>query len=628
MCGRHGGPSLARNPQEFAEMLWFAEIAGGVDPQTPQVINDSKTPSGRVHVGALRGVILHDAVFRALKNRSVPARYLFGVDDYDPLDELPAGQAEFFMPYLGAPLCNVPAPAGSLATDMSEHFIGEFFDVFRELGVEAEHYRMRDQYRSGKMNESIHQILSHADVVRRVYKEVSGSEKSEHWHPFQAICERCGRVGTTEVVAYDGKEVEYHCRPRMMKHGKDAYVKGCELHSKVSPFDGKGKLPWKLEWVAKWRIFGVTIEGAGKDHTTKGGSRDVSAACLDAIFGEKPPLNIPYEFFLAEGKKMSSSKGVGTSARDMADFLAPEVLRYLILRTQPKSPVDFPLVPDPKTPGRLFLSEDFIVKLFNDFDRLHKRVYTDPKVNEEEKELYRLCEVTNPADAFDANFQLVLTFVQMPHVNLLSEMESRKGGSLTDHEKAHLEARAKSARYWLDHFARDEEKFHLQDTLPARAAELGQAQKAFLHQLAAALPAVTKWDDETLQATTFDVARLTPIALPQAFKAIYRTLFDREQGPRAGAIMAILDKDFLIKRFTELPYEQEAFWKETAISAKDHLAQLEKEKTKIASIKVSRKAGTIIDFEVTHLDAKVHIHRVEDAQIDDHAARVTAPKQA
>jgi lysyl-tRNA synthetase class 1 len=611
-------------------MLWFAEIAGSVDPQTPQVINDSKTPSGRVHVGALRGVILHDAVFRALKNRGVPARYLFGVDDYDPLDELPAGQAEFFTPYLGAPLCNVPAPAGSPATDMSEHFIGEFFDVFRELGVEAEHYRMRDQYRSGKMNESIHQILSHADVVRRVYKDVSGSEKSEHWHPFQAICERCGRVGTTEVVAYDGKEVEYHCRPRMMKHGKDAYVKGCELHSKVSPFDGKGKLPWKLEWVAKWRIFGVTIEGAGKDHTTKGGSRDVSAACLDAIFGEKPPLNIPYEFFLAEGKKMSSSKGVGTSARDMADFLAPEVLRYLILRTQPKSPVDFPLVPDKADPKRLFLSEDFIIKLFNDFDRLHKKVYTDPKVNEEEKELYRLCEVTSPEDSYDANFQLVLTFVQMPHVNLLAEIEQRKGSPLSDHEKGHLEARARSARYWLDHFARDEEKFRLQDTLPARAAELGQAQRAFLHQLAAELATVTPWTDDALQAKIFDVTRRTPIAQSAAFKAIYRTVFDREQGPRAGAIMAILDKDFLIKRFTELPYEEEAFWKETAISTKDHLAQLEKEKSKIASIQVSRRAGAIIDFEVTHTDEKIYIHRVEDAQIDAHAATVTAthPKQA
>src|SRR3954454_20037441 len=103
-------------------MLWFADIAAGIEPGRPHVINDSKTPSGRVHVGALRGVILHDAVFRALKHRGVPVRYLFGVDDYDPLDELPAGQAESFLPYLGAPLCNVPAPAGSSATDMSEHF--------------------------------------------------------------------------------------------------------------------------------------------------------------------------------------------------------------------------------------------------------------------------------------------------------------------------------------------------------------------------------------------------------------------------------------------------------------------------------------------------------------------------
>src|SRR5215203_6651243 len=116
-------------------MLWFAEIAGAVDPQTPHVVNDSKTPSGRVHVGALRGVILHDAVYRALLWRGIPVTYRFGVDDYDPLDELPAGQKELFEPYLGAPLCNVPAPPGSKSPDLAEHFISEFWDIFKELGV-------------------------------------------------------------------------------------------------------------------------------------------------------------------------------------------------------------------------------------------------------------------------------------------------------------------------------------------------------------------------------------------------------------------------------------------------------------------------------------------------------------
>ncbi len=376
-------------------MLWFADLAASIDRSRPQVINDSKTPSGRVHVGALKGVLLHDAIFRALQTRGVAVRYLYGVDDYDPLDEIPKGQDAHFEKYLGQPLCNVPPPPGSTATDMAEHFIAEFYGVFAELGVTVEQYRMRDQYRSGKMNESIDRILAGTARIKQIYEEVSGparqGTRGEQWHPFQVLCEACGRVGTTEVVAYDGKEVEYHCRPYLVK-----WAKGCGHHGKVSPFDGRGKMPWKLEWVAKWRTLGVTIEGAGKDHTTKGGSRDVADACFRALFGGQPPLNVPYEFFLAKGKKMSSSKGVGTWARDMADFLSPEVLRYLVLRTQPQSPVDFPLEPDdpdPKKATRNFLAEEFVVKLFNDFDRLKTRVFTDPKIRDDEKELYRLCEL-------------------------------------------------------------------------------------------------------------------------------------------------------------------------------------------------------------------------------------------
>ena len=64
-------------------------------------INDSKTPSGRAHVGSLRGVLIHDAVYRALKQRGVKVRYRFGCDDYDPVDELPHGMKEHFEQYLG-----------------------------------------------------------------------------------------------------------------------------------------------------------------------------------------------------------------------------------------------------------------------------------------------------------------------------------------------------------------------------------------------------------------------------------------------------------------------------------------------------------------------------------------------
>ena len=86
-------------------MIWCEKIAEKVEGE--QLINDSKTPSGRAHVGALRGVLLHDAVFRAIQANGTPVRYTFGVDDYDPVDELPAGQEEFFRPNQGTTLINV-----------------------------------------------------------------------------------------------------------------------------------------------------------------------------------------------------------------------------------------------------------------------------------------------------------------------------------------------------------------------------------------------------------------------------------------------------------------------------------------------------------------------------------------
>ena len=581
-------------------MLWCDKLAERVTGQ--QIINDSKTPSGRAHVGALRGVLIHDAMFRTLKDRGIPVRYTFGVDDYDPLDELPAGHAEFFTPYLGAPLCFVPPPPGSSAPDIAEHYISEFFDVFRELGVEAETYRMRDIYRSGQFNEAIDAILKNADTVRKVYKEVSNSDRPHNWYPFQTVCEECGRIGTTQVTDYDGKEVTYTCRPDLV-----TWATGCGYAGKVSPFDGKGKLPWKLEWTAKWKTFGITIEGAGKDHNTKGGSRDVSAACLREIFGHTAPLNIPYEFFLVGGAKMSSSKGIGISARDMADFLPPEILRFLMIRTQPKQPVNFS--PDEKS----------IIKVFNDFDRFHSRTYHDPKVSEDDKRVYELSEITPEGDFYAADFQLVATIVQLPHLDLASEAEKRKGSPLTLVEQRQLERRVQAARYWVEHYASPEERIVLQDTLPECAQELTASQRAFLHQLAAVLPRIAQ-EDNALQTALFDVARLTPIAPAQAFNALYRTLLDRDSGPKAGNLLAFLEQGFMRKRFQEVSYDQRAFWQETGTSQEEFDAWAAEHQAQIKQIAAEGKLGEeehggaawlgVVECTVELDDNKTHMKRV------------------
>lgn len=580
-------------------MFWCDQLVEKL--QTPQTINDSKTPSGRAHVGALRGPLIHDAIFRALKAKGTPVRYLFGVDDYDPVDEIPYGEAEHFSKYLGAPLCNTPPPPGSTGTDMADHYIREFFSVFGELGIRPEFYRMREIYRAGKFNETIDAILRKADVVRQIYKEVSGADRPEDWHPFQVICEKCGRIGTTVVTAYDGKEVTYECKPDLVK-----WAQGCGHRGKVSPFDGKGKLPWKLEWCAKWRTFPVTIEGAGQDHSTKGGSRDVATACLRAIFAQEPPLNCPYDFFLVGGAKMSSSKGVGVTSRDMADFLPPEILRFLLIRPPPRQPVNF----EP--------SEVYIIKLFNEFDRYHHKFYHDPKALPADKRVYELSKVDPEPDHWVADFQLVAALSQMPHLDIVKELEKRKGSPFTPLERKHLELRIRAARYWVDRYATEEEKTRLQETLPACARELTHTQRAFLHTLADLLGGrgahAEPWEGDALQVCIFNAARLTPIDQPNAFKAIYRVLLDRENGPKAGNFLSFLDRDFVVRRFRELPVGQHEFWQETGISPQAFDQWLAKEKPSIASI--SAKPAFlppdtgVVEVFATMADTKTHCKRV------------------
>lgn len=88
-------------------MFWADELAAGLSG--PQVVNDSKTPSGTVHVGSLRGVVLHDAITRALRDHGLPTVFRYGVDDLDPMDAQALLTPDAVDRYMGVPLAHVPA---------------------------------------------------------------------------------------------------------------------------------------------------------------------------------------------------------------------------------------------------------------------------------------------------------------------------------------------------------------------------------------------------------------------------------------------------------------------------------------------------------------------------------------
>ena len=61
-------------------MFWLDEIVDEIIRTYPDkeefIIRDEKTLSGRVHVGSLRGVVIHGLVAQALNERGKKARFL------------------------------------------------------------------------------------------------------------------------------------------------------------------------------------------------------------------------------------------------------------------------------------------------------------------------------------------------------------------------------------------------------------------------------------------------------------------------------------------------------------------------------------------------------------------------
>ena len=216
-------------------MDWADELAATVSG--PQVVNDSKTPSGTVHVGSLRGVVLHDAIRRALRDRGLETTFRYGVDDLDPMDAQALLTPDAVEHEMGRPLAHVPAQPGSAtAPSYARHFAQVFIDTFAGLGIQPDrYYWMSDIYPTGAVDPYIRLALDRADRVRDIYRTVSTVQHPPDWLPVHVICENCGRIGTTIATGWDGKEVAYECRADLVEWAKGCGTRAASRPSAAAP---------------------------------------------------------------------------------------------------------------------------------------------------------------------------------------------------------------------------------------------------------------------------------------------------------------------------------------------------------------------------------------------------------
>lgn len=548
-------------------MFWTENVVKDILKRKDKkyLVTDYKTPSGKIHVGALRGVAIHEAIAKGLADAGKKTEFYYGFDDLDPMDDLPENLKKNFSEFMGVPLCNIPSPDGK-AKNFACYFAEDFIKVYNLMGINPKTLWASELYRSGTYNKAIEIILDKADEIRKIYKNISGSVKPSDWYPFQVICPKCGKIGTTRVNNWDGKFVSFICDENLV-----SWAKGCGYRGKTSPFDGGGKMPYKVETAAKWFVFGTSVELAGKDHYTKGGTFDVAKEIARKIFKINPAYGFGYEWFLTGGKKMSSSKGVGEGASDIANIISPEILKFLMVRTRPQRAIDF----DPYS--------DTILLIYDEYDRCINNYLIDPNSDLGQAYYYSKIDKSKPP-RYRLRFSKVANLIQMYRTSTLkyaeeekaSECEVRRsnmdgtrmnnsmwntkgvGGDtkLTKIEKKELKSREDYAKLWLANYASENYKFEIKKQVPLEAKRIDEDQKRFLSEIAKLLQE-KKWKGDELHQEIHVIKKKLNIEPRKAFSAIYISLIGKESGPQAGWLIASLDRDFVIKRLDEILRQRE-----------------------------------------------------------------------
>jgi len=482
-------------------------------------VDDMKTPSGRVHVGALRGVILHDLIFKTLAQAGVNSIYSYVINDMDPMDSLPIYLPEGFTQYMGKPLYKIPSP-GKDFDSYAQYYAQEFISVFNRLNCHPKIIWSHELYESGKMDKVVRECLDKTEEIKAIYE---GTHKKDLgvWSPFQVICPKCGKLGSTKVTGWDGENVSFSCLP-----DKVAWAVGCGYSGKISPFGGSGKLLWKIDWAAHWKTLGVTCEWAGKDHMTKGGSYEITAKICQDVLGYRPPDARLYEHLLLGGRKMSSSKGIGASAIEIAKILPPEVLRFLMVRVHYKTAINF----DP--------SGNTIPDLFDEYDEF-ANYYYEFGVKSDYGRIWQLSQVAKIPEQkpLFPRFRDIANFIQSPSIDIYKKFEKV--------DKKILEERIKYAKIWLKTYAPEDIKFEVKDS----NVEIDNEQKKYLHELIK-LVGDRDWEPEKLQQEMYELSKKMGIQPKKAFQSIYLTLFGKTFGPKA-AWLILENKKKVLKRLGE-----------------------------------------------------------------------------
>ena len=507
------------------------------DNSEEHVVASGTSISGSIHIGNSCDVFIANAVAKTINASDILAKTIWIADDHDPLRKVPYPLPASYEKYLGIPYSRIPCPE-KCCENFVEHFQKPFLNTLDYFGIELKVYSGAEMYKNGLYNEYIRIALNNASKIRIIFNKFREYPLKEDWLPYNPICEECGRVNTTYAYHFEEDLVYYKCE--------------CGFDGAMDIKSGEGKLTWRVEWAARWKIFDITCEPFGKDHAASGGSYDVSKIISQEIYDYKAPYPVPYEWITLKGEAMSKSQGIFFTPGQWLEIAFPETLNYFIFRSKPTKHKDF----DPSMP---FL--DFIEQ----YDRVERIYYNmeeaaSEKEAEKLKKIYEISQIhISESMPFQPSYRFLTVAYQIAGddeervFNILKtnsqlpvEMETKNLSDLDQDDIYRFRMRLNHVKNWLSLYAPSFVKFEVQKEIPN--VELSKEQEEFLFKVSDALEK-NNYTPETFHDAMYIILNDLNLKPQKAFQAIYRMIIGKKQGPRAASFVLSLDKDFVIKRF-------------------------------------------------------------------------------
>jgi lysyl-tRNA synthetase, class I len=502
------------------------------------------SPSGPVHLGNLRELMVPHLIADEVRRGGAPCRHILSWDDYDRLRRVPAGLPAGFAEHIGRPLSAVPDPCGQHPS-WAEHFKEPLRESLARLGVRVTEISQTQLYASGayadqivlamRRRADIGAVLTRYRTKRTADPDGTGGPEAAVYYPFRPYCAVCGRDDTT-VTGFDDETTEI------------SYTCACGARVGPTPIaQVAGKLVWKVDWPMRWAYERVTFEPAGVDHSSPGSSFTVGGE-LVGLFGGEMPLHFGYSFVASYGAaKMSSSAGNAPTPADALEIFEAPLVRWLYARRRPEQA--FKIAFDAE-----------VGRIYDEWDALTRRV-ADGQADAATQAVY--ARAAGPSDG-----PLPVTPRPLKFATLASVADITAGHEaqilrivrdLTVDDPvtslAEVRPRLDCAQAWVNEYVPLADRTQVRDTPDAGTlAALPDAERDALKLLTDGMTA--DWSLEGLATLLYGIPKLQlglPISAPPTpelkalqrtwFILIYRLLIGKDTGPRLPTLLLALGQD-------------------------------------------------------------------------------------